>query len=366
MIQLLPIRVRSALKLLFSLMFLLQVSAIQAQPQWTEESPLPEQFDWLKLTSGEWLKGEIKVLYDSDFEFDSDKLGLLNLDWDDIAEIRSARVLSVRFSDGSEGVGQVLMRDDKVSFNGVQVENYSANTIMSMAAGEPKESNYWSAKVTLGGNFKRGNTTENIFDGNVDLKRRTNDSQFKLNYLATLRQLDGVETENSHRLSSSYDVFLTPQFFWRPIFAEYYRDEIQNISHRATLGLGVGYHIMDTDRTSWEVSGGPGYQYTRFVSVAEGENNPEGSALMMLETVWDYEFSSDIDFNALYNIQLTNDASGQYKHHAVAGVDYELTDALDFNISFIWDRTEKPQRDESGELPKQNDTRMTVGIGYEF
>ena len=39
---------------------------------------------------------------------------------------------------------------------------------------------------------------------------------------------------------------------------------------------------------------------------------------------------------------------------------------MDFNVSFIWDRTESPQRDELGVLPKKDDARMTVGLGYEF
>tara|TARA_B100000809_G_scaffold266793_1_gene331623 strand:+ start:5475 stop:6551 length:1077 start_codon:yes stop_codon:yes gene_type:complete len=339
--------------------------AVLAQPKWDDE-PLPAKFDWVKLTSGEWLKGELKVLYDSELEFDSDNLGLLHLDWDDVAEIRSAQVLSVRFNNGSQGIGKVLMRDGQVSFNGVDVESYDAKGIMSMAAGGTQGSSYWSAEVVLGGNFKRGNSLENIFDSHIDIKRRTNASQFKFNYLATLRRVDNIETENSHRISSSYDVFITQKLFWRPVYGEYYRDKIQNISDRVTVGMGVGYHLIDSSKTTWGVTAGPGYQYSRFVSVSEGENNPEGSGLFMFETLWDYELSKVIDIKALYNIQLTNDESGRYKHHSRIGMEYELTDALDFNIYFIWDRTEKPQRDEAGVLPEQDDTRMTVGLGYEF
>ena len=58
-----------------------------AQDDWGPPEPSPESFDWIKLTSGEWLKGEIKGKRDLDFEFDSDELGLLILDWGDIAEI---------------------------------------------------------------------------------------------------------------------------------------------------------------------------------------------------------------------------------------------------------------------------------------
>ena len=46
-------------------------------------------FDWIELTSGEWLKGEIKSMQNDKLEFDSDKLGLLTLDWEDVRQVRA-------------------------------------------------------------------------------------------------------------------------------------------------------------------------------------------------------------------------------------------------------------------------------------
>ena len=42
--------------------------------------PVDETFDWIQLTSGEWLKGELKVLYNYKLEFDSDELDLLTFE----------------------------------------------------------------------------------------------------------------------------------------------------------------------------------------------------------------------------------------------------------------------------------------------
>ena len=41
--------------------------------------PSAEKFDWVQLTSNEWLKGEIKGMYKDSLEFDSDKLDLLDI-----------------------------------------------------------------------------------------------------------------------------------------------------------------------------------------------------------------------------------------------------------------------------------------------
>jgi hypothetical protein len=41
--------------------------------------PSAVDYDWVKLSSNEWLKGKIKSMYQKNLEFDSDKLKLLNI-----------------------------------------------------------------------------------------------------------------------------------------------------------------------------------------------------------------------------------------------------------------------------------------------
>ena len=45
--------------------------------EWEPPPPMPDKFDWVQLKSGEWLKGEIKVMYEDSLEFDSEELELL-------------------------------------------------------------------------------------------------------------------------------------------------------------------------------------------------------------------------------------------------------------------------------------------------
>ena len=52
-----------------------------ASADWTPPPPMPDEFDWVQLVSGEWLKGEIRAMYKDSMEFDSEELDLLNLDF---------------------------------------------------------------------------------------------------------------------------------------------------------------------------------------------------------------------------------------------------------------------------------------------
>ena len=57
--------------------------------------PSAEKYDWLQLTSNEWLKGEIKGMYKDSLEFDSDKLDLLEIDWEALGlDASSAEVVA--------------------------------------------------------------------------------------------------------------------------------------------------------------------------------------------------------------------------------------------------------------------------------
>ena len=60
------------------------------------EPPADDKFDWIQLESDEWLKGEIITLYNFVLEFDSDELGVLKIDWDDVRRLRSAGHISLQ------------------------------------------------------------------------------------------------------------------------------------------------------------------------------------------------------------------------------------------------------------------------------
>lgn len=87
---------------------------------------------------------------------------------------------------------------------------------------------------------------------------------------------------------------------------------------------------------------------------------------MVIETVYDTEITSDIDFNTLYRIQYGNEKSGGYTHHAIATLEIELTSMFDLDLSVVWDRINNPQPDSSGFMPKQDDYQFIVGFGIDL
>ena len=334
--------------------------------------PSAEKYDWIQLTSNEWLKGEIKGMYKDSLEFDSDKLDLLEIDWEDVKILRSHRVNNVNIEGNGATSGILVVTGDNVEIiNDYENKTYNRSDLISFAPGGKKERDLWAIKATLGLDLRQGNTDQVDYTAKVNVKRRGSTTRFLMDYIGNISKTNGgdgslVETINNHRLNASYDYYKTRYFFYTPVFAEYSRDPFTNIDSRVTLGTGLGYTVIDDGKTELSFSGGPAWVNTKFVSVAAGENSSESTPAAVLKTNYDYELTKTIDFIARYNIQLVNQVSGGYTHHIILTFESEITGALDFDTSFIWDRTTYPTQAEDGTTPLSDDYRITFGITYTY
>lgn len=338
-----------------------------ADAPWSPQYPTPDDFDWIQLTSDEWLKGELKVLYEETLEFDSDELGLLELDWEDIKQLRGGRDYSIQLSGQREMVGRIGLSEEKlVVVTQDRRAEFRKDEIISIAPHGKRERSYWAFKLSAGLNFSSGNTEQADYNLKANAKRRTAKNRMLFNYLGSFSETEDIETDNNHRLSGQYDIFSSKDHFWRPAWGEYFRDTFQNIAHRVTLGAGIGYHLINTSKTEWDVFGGPAFQYTEFDSVVEGEDISEQTPALVLSTDYETELSKRIDLIAGYQLQLGNQASGGYIHHAISTLETELIDDFDFDVSLIWDYTQYPTPRDDGSVPEKDDFKLIFGVGLDI
>ena len=340
--------------------------ADEDKKDWQPTPPMPEKFDWIQLTSDEWLKGEIIAMYDDKLEFDSDELDLLEFDWEDVRQVRSAQTMHVGFLHGRTATGKLFVDGDTVRVIGADEEQFDRSELLTITAGEPKEINYWSGKVTLGANIREGNTQLVEYNGSARFQRRTVRDRIVFDYMGIYNVTDDVLAADNHRASAGWDKFINDKLFVKPVFAEYYSDPFQNIGSRATIGVGVGYQIFDTPKTDWEVSGGPAYQRTQFDDVVPGDPESEETPALVVGTTLDIELNKSIDFYYTYSFQITNEQSGSYNHHMVTAFEFEITSLLDFDIQWVWDRIKDPRQNSDTSFPKSDDLRLIVGIGFDF
>jgi hypothetical protein len=344
------------------------IAAEQEQQDWQPDPPpaMPEQWDWMQTTSLEWFKGKLLDLYEEKLNFDSKELDELSFDWSDVKEIRTKGTMVVGLTGGRTAVGRVFLDGDTIRVLGDEDQSFAKGDVLSITAGAPKEINYWDFKVSVGANYRTGNTEQTEASAEARVRRRTVKSRITIDYLGNYNSTNDEAVADNHRVSADWDLFLSKRFFVTPVFAEWYRDPFQNLAGKYTLAVAAGYDLIDTPKIDWEVSAGPGYIYTEFDDVEVGEPTDDSSGAFVIGTTYDHDITKRIDFLFEYRGTFTNETSGEYLHHLLTSLEFELTTILDFDITWVWDRIEQPRAGSDGTFPEQDDFRLSFMLGLDF
>ena len=330
---------------------------------WQPPSFDVQQWDWIQLDTGEWVKGRIKVLHEESVEIDSDHFDLISIDWEDVAYIRTGRVMSVLLDGGEVILGRLTTERGKLLVGGEPVE---FPQVVGIASASPREFDLWSADISVGLNFRSGNVEQKDLNTKVSLKRRTVKNNTKMSYTGNYSESESEQLANNHTASLSHDFRISHKWFFRPIQAEYYRDPFQNREAEWTVGFGAGYQIFDTPKLDWTVSAGPGYQRTEYVDVVEGEDRTVSTPALLLGTFYDQEVTDNIDFQVDYQVSMTETKAGRAKHDFYMALDVDLTSRLDLRLAGTWKRIESPQPDSDGITPEKDDFTATLGLALEI
>jgi len=341
----------------------------QQAKKWTETYPVSVNADWLQLKSGEWLRGRITILQKDSLEFDSDELDDLVIKWKNVKYLKSYEPYSLRFDSHGRTpvIGVIEVIGNKVHVKtDYDDQTFDRSDLLTIASGKETEISYWKNKITFSINIRKGNTDQTDFASKITAKRRTTDSRLILDYLGNFTQVEDTETINNHRINQTYDVFLTRDLFWSPIFSEYYRDPFKNIDQQIHVGIGIGYSIINTNESEWNITAGPAYQETKYVSVLPGVDQVDSTLTMSLGTNFETELNSRVDLEGLYNVTLGDEETGNYSHHSLLTIETEITDKLDFDVTAVWDRVRSPVADQDGNTPQQDDFGILIGLGYDL
>jgi hypothetical protein len=196
--------------------------------------------------------------------------------------------------------------------------------------------------------------------------RRTVRTRVSLSFLGNYNITNDVTATDNQRANAEADWFLNDRLFVRPVEAEYFRDPFQNITSRLRFGAAMGYQLVNSARVDWDVSAGPAYEQTDYESVLAGAPDPDGAAALSVQTTYTNELTSRIDYRFDYGFRLTQPEAGQYSHHLVTGFTLDAVAFVDLDVSVVWDRVQKPRADVNGLVPKQDDFRFILGLGFEF
>jgi hypothetical protein len=73
-----------------------------------------------------------------------------------------------------------------------------------------------------------------------------------------------------------------------------------------------------------------------------------------------------MDYLLTIQMSFLDDDSGTYQHHILTTLSTDLIGELDLDVSFVWDRTQKPQPRADSSIPEKDDYWLMVGLAFEF
>ena len=342
---------------------------VDAQQVVVERVFLPPEdgFDWIQLTSDEWLKGDLVSLFHDTLSFDSDKLGVLTIDWEDVRIFKASRAFELGFEDASTVSGVIRVDDDVVSVESVDaVLEFDRSDVVAITPFARREIDRWEADLGAGINARRGNSSTVEANLRAGFKRRSSRSRLTGDYLGSFNETEGIKIAESHRANLTYDRQIRGRLFWRVVGAQYLQDVFQNLRHQGKVESGLGYTLLRTDKSTWELSGGVGGSYIEYVSVAPDEEAFELSPSASIGTIFETELTSWIDFDVELRTTFLNEKSGRYQHHLLTTLSSDLVGDVDMDVTFVWDRVQQPQPREDGSIPERDDYRLIFGLSYEF
>ncbi len=330
-----------------------------------------DTFDWVRMVSGEWLKGEMKRMRDDNLEFDSDKLDMQNIDFADVTHVHSPVVNTYVFDDRISATGLAVITPDKVIIETEEgTKTFPRSELESIVAGGEREKDWWSMKLRFGLTLNKGNTDQLTYDIKFNVRREDRLTLLDLNYNTTFGRTGGVQNVNRHLGEFDFKVFLSSRWFVVPAFGQLFNDRFQNIKFRATPAAGAGIHIIDASKVTWDFVTGIGYQYLNYLdaTLLTGTSNPQNDAFVPLYTYADFDITGDIDLTLSWLTNLVVTTIGNTNHTGKADLAIELTSVIDLDVAFLYLRTEEPAPPPDPMAPaiKKNDYQLVVGISLEL
>lgn len=352
-----------------------QVEKVVKEGEQSSEEGLPDEYtiefgdtyDWLRLSSGEWLKGEFHWMRDKEFEFDSADLDVVTDDWEKVTRLHSPRVHTFAFVDGTDLIGRSVVTKDQVIVETVDgVVSLPRSDLLGIIEGGRRERDFWYVRLGAGFSSSIGNTSQGSLNGNFELGRADQRTVSRLTYDGTVGYADREETVNRHIGRADIRIYFSQRYYFAPATAELFNDRFANIRLRATPATGGGVHLVDTPKVDWDSELGLGYQFLRYRSTIDGVPNPQNDFFIGFVNTWSFDLGNVLDLDLSWQTLLAVTTIGNTNHQGSAVMSVDITEMFDLDATFNFYRTEEPGPRSDGTVPQKNDYQFVVGVSLEI
>jgi putative salt-induced outer membrane protein len=217
----------------------------------------------------------------------------------------------------------------------------------------------WRGTMGISTTLSSGNTDTRTTLINGDMASKTDTSKTSVLAYVNNASAAGVSTANRKGITGQYDYNLSKQLYAYGR-AGLESDKVKDLSSRLGLGAGLGYHVINTASTEFDVYGGLGYSKDKYgmVQTIGGKTSSSfGRMELVLGESSTHKLSDTIGFKQKF--ELFNGLSGDKakRYELSAGLDVALAKTISLNMGLM--------RQHNGTVAagvKKNDTQLFTGI----
>jgi putative salt-induced outer membrane protein len=331
--------------------------------------------DLVTLKNGDRLTGKIQKSDGKVMLIKTELAGDVNVQWDAIDRIESKGPLFLTLKDGQIIAGEVTTHNGnyevvtmeagtvtaaQTSVTIIRNQTEQASFDAEVARLEnPRLTDFWGGYLDAALSLTQGNSDTLSFVLGARAVRTTTRDTISV-YAHSVFQNNGtlgptVTTANAIAGGIRIDLNLTDRWFVFG-FTDFQHDEFQQLNLRNVLGGGVGYRVIKSKTTQFNVYGGGAYDqayYSTPLTVKSGE-------IMVGESFF-HAFGPRTSFNQRFEFYPNLSYSGQYRFILTAGDTTKINNWLNWQLTFANNYVSNPPPGI-----KNNDLLLSTGVRLMF
>ena len=235
------------------------------------------------------------------------------------------------------------------------------------ALAQAKTDGLWRGNGGAALSLNSGNTTSSSLQLNADASKATAADKITLggviNYAKS--KLNGVDTTTADKWAGNgqYDFNLSPQAYaFGKLGLE--SDKLVDLSLRTSLSAGLGYKLVNTDQTTFDLLGGLGYstdKYSTAQTIGNKTDTGFSRASVYLAEASTHKLSSTVAFKQRLDLYpgMSGDKAMLAKFNA--GLAVAMSSTLNLTVSLTDQYDSKPPN-----AAKKNDVGFFTGVNVKF
>lgn len=233
--------------------------------------------DEVVLKNGNHLTGSIVKLDDNKLVLKTDFADIINIKWDAVSSFSSQQPVYIQTADKKISVTSLTRQDGSVELNANtgQPVTVAASDIKALRS-ESEQQAYeqslrpgllagWAGGGNVGLSLARGNSESLSVSTGLNLARTTLHDKLTL-YATTVYTKDdllGAVSADNIQAGARYDHNLNKTVF-AFIGSDFEYDKLQDLDLRAVPNGGIGFHVINTPRTAFDVLAGASWIHEKY------------------------------------------------------------------------------------------------------